>query len=62
MRVVVRILYVRVVDMRVRMGLPIVAVIVFVLHVLMIVQNVRVGMGNIIMRVLMGVLCCGHCL
>jgi hypothetical protein len=44
----------------VRVGLSVVTVFVFVLHVPMIVQNVRVGMGHIVVRVLMGVWCCGH--
>jgi len=41
-------------------GLSVVAVFVFVLDMLMIVQNVRVGMGHIVVRVLVAVLCCGH--
>ncbi len=60
MRVVVSVLHVLVVDMRVRVGLPVVAVFVFVLDMPMIVQNVRVGMGHIVVRVLMGVRCRSH--
>lgn len=44
------------VDMLVRMGLFVVAVFMLVLDVLVIVQNVRVGMRHIPVRVLMGVL------
>ena len=55
-RVVVSVLEVAVVDMTVRVGLSVVTV----FDMLMIVQNMRVSMGHIVVRVLMIVLCCGH--
>ncbi|MGH3780408.1 MAG: hypothetical protein ACRDRO_07215 [Pseudonocardiaceae bacterium] len=54
------VLNVLVVGMWVSVGLAVVAVIVFVFDVLMIVQDVRVGVRDVVVRVLMGVLCCGH--
>jgi hypothetical protein len=44
--------------MWVRVCLSVVTVFVFVLDMLMIVQNVSVGMGHIVVHVLMAVLCC----
>jgi hypothetical protein len=41
-------------------GLTVVTVFVLVLDVLMIVLNVRVGVRHVLVRVLMGVLRCGH--
>jgi hypothetical protein len=49
-----------VVGMRVRVGLSVVTVFVLVLDVVMIVQDVRVRMRYVPVRVLMTVLCCGH--
>lgn len=60
MRVLVSVLNVLVVDMWVSVGLAVVTVIVFVFDVLMVVQDVRVGVRHVVMCVLMGVLCCGH--
>lgn len=48
------------VGMRVRVGLPVMAVLVLMLDVLMLVQGVRVGMRHLSVRVLMSVLR-GHC-
>lgn len=60
MRVVVRVLTVLVVDMRVRVGLSVVTVLVLVLDMVMIMQDMSVRMRHVLVRVLMGVLCCGH--
>lgn len=60
MRVVVSVPEVAVVDMWMRVGLSVVTVFVLVLDMLMIMQNMRVSMGHIVVRVLMIVLCCGH--
>lgn len=56
MRVFVSVLKVLLVDVRVRMFLSGVAVFMLVLDVLVIVQDVRVGVRHILMCVLMGVL------
>jgi hypothetical protein len=58
-RVLVILFEAALVVVRVRVGLPVVAVFVFVLDVLMIMQDVRVCMRDIPVRVLVSVLC-GH--
>lgn len=60
MRVFVSFLKVPLVNMQVLMGLSVVTVLVGMLDVFMIVHNVRVSMRRVPVRVLMGVLCCGH--
>lgn len=60
MRVVVSVLKLLLVNVRMLVSLCVVTVFVFVLDVLMIVQDVRVRMRHVPVRVLMGVLCCGH--
>lgn len=62
MRVVVRVLEFLLVDVRVRVSLSVVTVLVLVLDVVMIVQDVRVRMHHVAVRVVMGVLCRGHSL
>ncbi|HVE95663.1 MAG TPA: hypothetical protein VNA67_01545 [Pseudonocardiaceae bacterium] len=54
------VLKVLLVNMRVLMGLSVVTVLVSMLDVFMIVHGVRVRMRHVPVRVLMGVLCCGH--
>ncbi len=56
----VSVLKVLLVNMRVLMGLSVVTVLVSMLDVFMIVHGVRVRMRHVPVRVLMGVLCCGH--
>jgi hypothetical protein len=55
MRVLVSVLNVAVVDMGVRMGLPVVAVLMRMLHMLMIMLKMRVRVRHICVRVLMSV-------
>lgn len=59
-RMFVSVLKVLLVNMRVLMGLSVVTVLVSMLDVFMIVHGVRVRMRHVPVRVLMGVLCCGH--
>jgi hypothetical protein len=59
MRMIVSIFNSAVVDVRMLMGLPVVAMIMRVLHMLMIMLNVRVRVRHTFVRMLMGVRC-GH--
>jgi hypothetical protein len=58
--VFVSVLNVLLVDMWVRVSLSVMTVLVLVLDVVMIMQDVRVRMRHVPVRVLMGVLCRGH--
>jgi hypothetical protein len=59
-RVLVNVLEILFVDVRVGVGLPVVAVFMLVLNVFVIVQDMRVRMRHIPMSVLMAVLHSGH--